>query len=125
MLDTGVSYSLAPAEDIQSVAKALRGYSLNCELPASDSEHLSLYSCSNCNEGNFRSLQPLQLLIGGREFDLPVESYIQKSEDENCKLLIHPFDTSFGSDSKWVLGLKFLQNYKSVFDLEQRRIALD
>jgi hypothetical protein len=30
MLDTGVSYALVPKEDVDALAKALMGFSINC-----------------------------------------------------------------------------------------------
>jgi len=59
---------------------------------------------------------------------MPVESYIERKstqeEGPQCKLLLHPYDTSYGSDSKWVLGAQFLQNYYSIYDFSKRRIGL-
>jgi hypothetical protein len=55
-------------------------------------------------------LKPIQLFIGGKYIDMPVESYIERlaGDDDKCKLLLHPYDTSYGSDSKWVVGAQFL-----------------
>lgn len=123
MLDTGVSYSLVPQADLESISKSLMGYNVKCE-PPSLQETLRLYQCS-CD--NIESLAPLQLFIGKNFFELPVSHYIQKipdAEERNCKLLLHPYDTSFGSDNKWVLGVQFLQQFYSIFDFENHRIGL-
>jgi len=69
-------------------------------------------------------------MIGGQYFDMPVKSYLEKGkasgedDDSKCKLLLHPYDSSYGSDSKWVLGAQFLQNYYSIYDFENHRIGL-
>ena len=103
MLDTGLTYALVPKDDVETVAKALLGYSLECSAPQFTGS-LGLYQC-DCEKGSYESLQPLQLFIGGKYFDMPVSSYIERNDDEGkCKLLLHPYDTSYGSDSKWVLG---------------------
>ena len=108
MLDTGLTYALVPTTDVESVAKALMGYSLQCQAPGRTGA-LGLYKCSGCTEGNFSSLKPIELFIGGKYFDLPVSSYIGKpDENDKCNLLLHPYDTSFGGDSKWVVGAEFL-----------------
>ena len=107
MLDTGLTYALVPSSDVESVAKALMGFSVKCEPPGRTGQ-LSLYECSNCSDSNFSSLKPIELFIGGKYFDLPVSSYIKKTGDDECKLLLHPYDTSVGSDSKWVVGAEFL-----------------
>ena len=101
MLDTGLTYALVPSLDVTSVAKALLGYSIDCKPPTFTGS-LGLYTCE-CSTGSYQSLTPLQLFIGGQYFDMPVESYIEKTDD-GCKLLLHPYDTAYGSDSKWVLG---------------------
>jgi len=109
MLDTGLTYALVPSADVESVAKALMGYTIKCEAP-SYTGHLGLYTCE-CSQESYGSLKPIQLFIGGQYFDMPVESYIERHSSEEgpeCKLLLHPYDTSYGSDSKWVLGAQFL-----------------
>jgi hypothetical protein len=75
MLDTGLSYNLVPKDDVESVAKALMGYGIECK-PPSFTGKLELYKCK-CFSDNLKSLQPIQLFIGGQFFDLPVQSYIQ------------------------------------------------
>lgn len=123
MLDTGLTYALVPSKDVDSVAKSLRGYSIECTPPTFTGK-LGLYQCT-CSSGSFNSLKPLQLFIGGQYFDMPVSSYIQRTDDDDhCKLLLHPYDTSYGSDSKWVLGAQFLQNYYSIYDYQNHRIGL-
>ena len=108
MLDTGLSYALVPQADVTAVAKALMGYNIKCDPPGYTG-HLELYKCQ-CQSESMKSLPPLQLFIGGQYFDMPVSNYIKIEDEENdiCKLLLHPYDTSFGSDSKWVLGVQFL-----------------
>ena len=124
MLDTGLTYALVPKDDVAAVAKSLMGYSIQCQEPQ-NTGHLGLYQCE-CSQGSYNSLQPLQLFIGGQYFDMSVSSYIQKmpDDDSKCKLLLHPYDSSYGSDSKWVLGAQFLQNYYSIYDFEKHRIGL-
>ena len=43
---------------------------------------LGTFSCSGCTEGNYKSLKPIQLLISGELFELPVASYIKKIEPD-------------------------------------------
>lgn len=127
MLDTGLTYALVPVDDVKAVSKALAGYSLTCQEPQFTGK-LGLYQCSQCHDGNFKSLAPIQLSIGGKYFEMPVDSYIKRMEGEDnedkCQLLLHPYETSYGSDSKWVLGAQFLQKYYSIYDFQRRRIGL-
>lgn len=59
MLDTGLTYALVPSKDVESLAKALQGYSLNCEAPSKNIGGLGLYTCSKCYKSNFKSLKPI------------------------------------------------------------------
>lgn len=47
MLDTGLSYALVPTADVESVAKALMGYGLDCHPPGFTGR-LDLYQCTKC-----------------------------------------------------------------------------
>ena len=124
MLDTGLTYALVPKKDVTSIAKALAGYNIKCRK-STFTGSLELYKC-DCDAGSYSSLKPIQLLIGGQYFDMPVESYVERkqTDTEQCKLLLHPYDDSYGSDSKWVLGAQFLQNYYSIYDFKNHRIGL-
>jgi len=115
MFDTGLSYALVPTADVAAVAKGLMGYSLQCQAPQFTGQ-LGLYQCSSCGDGNYKSLTPIQLMIDNKFYELPVESYIKRLDDDRCELLLHPYETSYGGDSKWVMGVQFLQNYYSIFD---------
>jgi hypothetical protein len=85
---------------------------------------LGLYHCNSCTEGNYNSLAPIQLFIGDKIFEMPVDSYIKRIDDEKCQLLLHPYETDFGNESKWVMGAEFLNKYYSIFDIENNRIGL-
>lgn len=124
MMDTGLTYALVPSDDVESISKSLMGYSITCKPPGFTGK-LGLYVCDGCGDSSYKSLPPLELFIGGKYFEMPVSSYIKKDDTSGeCKLLLHPYDTSVGSDSKWVLGAEFLQNYYSIYDFKQRRIGL-
>ena len=123
MMDTGLSYALVPKEDLKAVAKGLMGYSLNCNEPDFTGK-LGLYRCTSCSNGNYKSLAPIQLLIDNKFYEMPVESYLKRIDDDTCELLLHPYETSYGSDSKWVMGISFLQHYYSIFDFKNKRIGL-
>ncbi len=58
MLDTGVTYALVPKEDVNALAKALMGFSINCQAPENFLK-LGTFSCSGCTEGNYKSLKPI------------------------------------------------------------------
>ena len=79
MLDTGLTNALVPKEDVAAVAKSLMGYNIKCEEP-SNTGHLSLFQCS-CSQSDYNSLKPLQLMIGGQYFDMPVQSYLEKGKE--------------------------------------------
>ena len=82
----------------------------------------------------------MQFKIGGQNFTMPREAYIQYDDSlafDNCKLLLTPsdMDTSgsaaasgefFGeSGSKnWLLGDQFLQHYYSIYDYEKKKVGL-
>lgn len=68
MLDTGLSYSMVPEEDIQVIEIALRDYSINCK----EKHHggLDLYDCA-CTQEAFDKLPSLETLIGDKMVTLP------------------------------------------------------
>jgi len=57
MLDTGLTYALVPSTDVDSVAKALMGYTIKCS-PPSFTGHLGLYTCE-CSSDSYKSLKPI------------------------------------------------------------------
>ena len=48
------------------------------------------------------------------------------SEDEKskCKILMHPYDISMTATYKWVIGVQFLQNFYSIFDIQNKKVGL-
>jgi len=65
--------------------------------------------------------------INGQFFTLPVEawmSYDSSKESKQCKILMHPYDISMTATLKWVLGLQFLQNFYTIFDMEHKRVGI-
>ena len=48
----------------------------------------------------------------------------ERKENQKCKILMHPYDISMTATYKWVIGLQFLQNFYSIFDIENKRVGL-
>lgn len=72
-------------------------------------------------------MKPLLLNINGHDFKLPVDawmSYDPNNENKQCKILMHPYDISMTATYKWVVGIQFLQNFYSIFDIGKKRVGL-
>lgn len=84
-----------------------------------------MYEC-NCTKKDFDKFDKLQLNIGGKEFSMPVESWasFDGNEEKPCKLLMHPYDISMTATYKWVVGVQFMQQLYSIFDIQNKKVGL-
>ena len=77
------------------------------------------------------------LSIGGKEFQLPRETFLRQEGDASCSLILtaSDIDTSgataatgsfFGESgsSNWLLGDQFLQHFYSIYDIENKKVGL-
>jgi hypothetical protein len=64
MLDSGLSYSMVPQEDISQIEKALESQGIKCEEKHTG-DSLELYQCA-CGESSLAALQPLMLSVGSK-----------------------------------------------------------
>lgn len=65
--------------------------------------------------------------INGRYFTLPVDAWMSfddSKEEKKCKILMHPYDISMTATLKWVLGLQFLQNFYTIFDIDNKKVGI-
>lgn len=37
---------------------------------------------------------------------------------------MHPYDISMTATLKWVLGLQFLQNFYTIFDMDKKKVGI-
>lgn len=49
---------------------------------------------------------------------------LEDKGEGQCQLLMYPKDMSESIEYKWVVGDKFLQNFYTIFDAKQKRVAL-
>jgi len=63
MLDSGLSYSMVPQEDIDLIEVALNDKGIKCQ--ENHNGGLDLYECS-CTDEAYAQLKPLQTNIGGK-----------------------------------------------------------
>lgn len=86
-----------------------------------------MYVC-NCEKKQFDALKPMQLNVNNKLLTLPKEAWMsydeERKENQKCKILMHPYDISMTATYKWVIGLQFLQNFYSIFDIENKRVGL-
>jgi hypothetical protein len=124
-LDTGLSYALVPPSDIEDIVLALKE-SMNFTCKKDGFGDLDMYACP-CSESQYKQLKPLQFKINSKFFTLPVKAWIsfdKERENKECKILMHPYDISMTATYKWVVGIQFLQNFYSIFDIQNKRIGL-
>jgi len=60
-------------------------------------------------------------MIGGTAYKLDPINYIEK-ETSQCAFKIMTMDM-WGSNSFWIMGIPFFQNYYSVFDMANMRVG--
>ena len=122
VLDTGLSYTMAPIEDINAIEKNLLKEGIECK----NQQHggnLDLFECTCTNE-QYKNLKPFQMEVQGNQVELAVSSLIKKHEDKDkCTILIYPRE-SLTMAYEWVMGDQFLQNFYTIFDMKEKRIGL-
>lgn len=79
-LDTGLSYAMAPPEDLQSIAKQVKQIA-NMSCAKEGGGDLDLFEC-DCTKEQYKKLSPLQLKIENKYFNLPVEAWMSYVEHE-------------------------------------------
>lgn len=126
-MDTGLSYALVPPRDIDDIVRALKEQNGNFTCKKAGADDLDMYQCK-CDENVYKKLKPLQIKIGQKFFTLPVSAWMSfdNSQDDNakCKILMHPYDISMTATYKWVIGVQFLQNFYSIFDVQNKKVGL-
>ena len=144
MIDTGLSYALAPAKDINSIVLALSSYGVKCLFKSVKSEALNFLYCS-IGVTEFADLPSIQIKVLMKQpkrpelidtvpfhyLDLTPNEYFLLDDSDSYRLLISPSDEMQLLDgesgdvaAKWIVGDQFLQNYYSIFDFEHKRIGL-
>ena len=77
-------------------------------------------SCVLKEEQDFQDFPDLKFVIDGQPYFLPRESYVVYQGSGVYVLLI----MSDQNTQEWILGLNFHENYYSIYDQENRQIAL-
>jgi hypothetical protein len=124
-LDTGLSYALVPPRDIDDIILKLH-HATNITCKKDGYSDLDMFVCG-CSASQYHQIAPLQLNINNKMFTLPTEAWMSFSEenkDQECKILMHPYDISMTATLKWVVGVQFLQNFYSIFDYANKKIGL-
>ena len=137
-LDTGLTYVMAPPDDLDELAARVKG-DTGIACTKEGGGEIDLMEC-DCTKDQFKKLKPLQLNIAGKAFNMPVEAWMSFEEKQrieqdesdavnlpqpkNCRLLMYPYDISMTATYKWVLGVQFLQNFYTIYDPEKKRIGL-
>ena len=122
MLDSGLSYSMVPVEDIAQIEKSLADQGIPCEENHTG-DNLELYQCE-CSDEKIKALKPFTFKAGEKTVELAVTSFLKKKDDNKCILLMYPSDQSLTVEYKWVVGDLFMQNFYSIFDWKNKRIGL-
>lgn len=122
MLDSGLSYSMVPQEDINSIEKALADQGIPCEENHSG-DSLELYDCE-CPQDKYNALKPFTFKAGEKVVELEKSTFLKRKGEGKCQLIMYPTDQSLGVEYKWVVGDLFMQNFYSIFDWKNKRIGL-
>lgn len=87
LLDTGLSYMMAPQVDMDILQAALKTKKIECE--ESHYGGLDLYDCS-CSEDILKAAGNLQFKIGNFQADIPITTLVDLKESDKCQLLVYP-----------------------------------
>ena len=82
MIDSGLSYSMVPQEDINSIEKALADQGIPCEENHSG-DSLELYDC-DCPEDKYKALKPFTFKAGNKVVELEKSTFLKKKSDNKC-----------------------------------------
>jgi len=83
----------------------------------------SLVRKTQCTDADFKKYPDISFNINGKQYNLPPTSYIYKSPTSGvCFLLLIPKD--YFTTPQYILGNIFLNNYHTIYDLENKQIGL-
>ena len=78
MLDSGLSYSMVPVEDIAQIEKSLADQGIPCEENHTG-DNLELYQCE-CSDEKIKALKPFTFKAGEKTVELAVTSFLKKKD---------------------------------------------
>lgn len=139
-----MSYALIPSKDVQAISALIKNQSsIDCqpdqEEIKSKGSNLAFWHCQECTQENFNKVQSLVFQVGGKELQMPKESFFKRDDDPMnvCKLTLTASDMdtsgqttvsgSFfgeGGSQNWLLGAQFMQNYYTIFDYDKKKVGL-
>lgn len=120
IIDSGTSLMVVCEADYSNLVSSLVQGLEDCRQPVGGS-----LDCSCTNSSDFPTIT---LTLGGYDFDISPEHYIQEGGSEGnrrCFLLIQPssFHLQEGQ-SAWILGDVFMRGYYMEFDMEERTVGI-
>ncbi|KAK9508301.1 hypothetical protein O3M35_007995 [Rhynocoris fuscipes] len=110
LIDTGTSLIIGPPDDIKSIFRT---------IGAHYNQGLGFVNCTNIDV-----LPTITFKIGGKEYSLSGNDYIDKVTDKGKEYCIVGFATDPGIPSSfWILGDTFLGNFYSIFNIKEKTIS--
>jgi hypothetical protein len=70
----------------------------------------------------FEEFPPLELVMGGQTYYIPMESYLMYNNGEIIFMIMTMPSSGFSIDF-WILGLNFFHHYYTVFDMDEQRVG--
>eukprot|EP00908_Phaeocystis_cordata_P013015 Transcript_24055.p1 GENE.Transcript_24055~~Transcript_24055.p1 ORF type:complete len:519 (+),score=136.39 Transcript_24055:135-1559(+) len=114
IVDTGTSLILGSNDEVSALLKEL-------DLEGQEDEYGEIVK--SCDE--IKKFPTLTFTLKGKDFPLKPSQYFLDWGDNSCMLgIVASEGLDMGGTSVWLIGDTFLENYYSVWDVENKRLGL-
>jgi hypothetical protein len=119
ILDSGNSYFNLPGAVYDDIYSKI----LNNTSCTQDEYTNLICKCPGYEPHKWDRIFPrLATSFDGTRYEIPAQSYIMPQSNEECIVELHKMDEEYWNI--YIFGLTFMENYYSVYDMENNRVGL-